>query len=101
MAKDKKEKFPEGGIVNESGGRPGSEETVEAIIPLDKLPDLIKAMRVMNPLAEIVKSIAALSQADRLVLYSRLDVIMNHDREKASHGADGGTHLFDEAIKSL
>jgi hypothetical protein len=55
----------------------------------------------VSPLAEIVKAIAALPQTDRLVLYSRLDVIMNHDREKASAGADGGTHLFDEAIKSL
>lgn len=54
-----------------------------------------------SQLADIVKSIRDLPQADRLVLYSRLDTIMNHDREKASHGADGSTHLFDEAIKSL
>jgi hypothetical protein len=54
-----------------------------------------------SPLAEIVKSIAALPQADRLVLYNRLDTIINHDRDKASQGIDGGTHLFDEAVKSL
>jgi hypothetical protein len=54
-----------------------------------------------SPIADVIKSIAALTQVDRLVLYSRLDIIINHDREKASHGADGGTHLFDEAIKSL
>jgi hypothetical protein len=55
----------------------------------------------LSPLAEIVKSIAALPQADRLVLYNRLDTIINHDRDKASQGIDGGTHLYDEAIKSL
>lgn len=56
---------------------------------------------ITNPVADVIKSISALPQVDRLVLYSRLDIIINHDREKASHGADGGTHLFDEAIKSL
>lgn len=54
-----------------------------------------------NPVADIIKSIAALSQTDRLVLYNRLDVIINHDRDKASQGIDGGTHLFDDAIKCL
>ena len=54
-----------------------------------------------TPLAKTMKSIAALPQVDRLVLYSRLDTIMNHDREKASHGVDACGHLFDEAIKSL
>lgn len=54
-----------------------------------------------NPVADVLKSIATLPQVDRLVLYNRLDVIMNYDRDKASQGIDGGTHLFDEAIKSL
>jgi hypothetical protein len=57
--------------------------------------------KAINPIADIIKSIGALQQVDRLVLYNRLDIIINHDREKASAGADGGTHLFDEAIKSL
>jgi hypothetical protein len=54
-----------------------------------------------STLAAIVKSIAALPQADRLVLYGRLDVIMNEDRQKASHGVDSVGYLFDEAVKSL
>jgi hypothetical protein len=54
-----------------------------------------------NPIADVIKSIADLSQTDRLVLYNRLDLIINHDRDKASQGVDGGTHLFDEAINSL
>jgi len=55
----------------------------------------------VNPVVDVLKSISNMSQVNRLVLYSRLDVIINHDREKASHGADGGTHLFEEAINSL
>lgn len=55
----------------------------------------------VNPIADVIKSIAGLSQADRLVLYSRLDTIMNDDRDKASQGVDGNQVLFDEAIKSL
>jgi hypothetical protein len=55
----------------------------------------------VNPIADVIKSIATLSQTDRLVLYNRLDLIINHDRDKASQGVDGGTHLFDEAINSL
>lgn len=54
-----------------------------------------------SPVADVIKAIAALPQVDRLVLYNRLDLIINHDRDKASQGVDGGTHLFDEAIKSL
>jgi hypothetical protein len=60
-----------------------------------------QAEQKANPVADVIKSIAALSQTDRLVLYNRLDVIINHDRDKASQGIDGGTHLFDEAINSL
>lgn len=55
----------------------------------------------VNPIADVIKSIATLSQTDRLVLYNRLDLIINHDRDKASQGIDGGTHLFDDAINSL
>jgi hypothetical protein len=91
----KKDKFPEGGVVNEK--TIGGEEGPEAIIPLDKLPELLKP----NPVADVIKNIAALSPTDRLVLYSRLDVIINHDRDKASQGIDGGTHLFEQAINSL
>jgi len=55
----------------------------------------------VNPITDVLKGIAALSQVDRLVLYNRLDIIMNHDREKASHGVDNCGHLFDDAINSL
>lgn len=54
-----------------------------------------------NPVADVIKAIAALPQVDRLVLYNRLDLIINQDRDKASQGIDGGTHLFDDAISSL
>ena len=54
-----------------------------------------------SPLSDVMKSIASLSQVDRLVLYTRLDTVMNYDREKASHGVDACGHLFDEAINSL
>ncbi len=93
----KKDKFPEGGIVNDNADNAIESDMPEAIIPLENLPGTMKA----RPLAEVMKSIAALSQVDRLVLYSRLDTIMNCDREKASHGVDACGHLFDEAIKSL
>jgi hypothetical protein len=89
-----KEKFNTGGVINENATE---SDTPEAIIELDKLPELLKA----TPLSEIMKSIAVLPQSDRLVLYSRFDVIMNEDRQKASCGVDNVGHLFNEAIKSL
>ena len=66
---------------------------------IEEQPEVLEEK--VNPVSEIIKSIRDLPQVDRLVLYNRLDVIINHDREKASHGADGGTYLFDEAINSL
>lgn len=93
----KKDKFPKGGAINENVNNVGGEEGTEAIIPLDKLPELLKA----NPVAEVIKTIRDLPQVDRLVLYNHLDEIMNYDRDKASQGIDASCHLFDEAIKSL
>lgn len=97
MAKEIEVKFPDGGVIKEGVGNIGEDTMPEAIIPSDKLPELLKA----NPIVDAIKSIAALPQVDRLVLYNRLDIIMNYDREKASHGIDNCAHLFDEAIKSL
>lgn len=94
---NKAKDFTKGGIVEGNSQIEGDANAPKAIIPLDKLPEILKA----NPVADVIKSIAALSQTDRLVLYNRLDVIINHDRDKASQGIEGGMHLFDDAIKSL
>lgn len=80
--------------------------TKEKVTPKEAMkPDVVEQenaeVKAASPVAEILKSIAALSQVDRLLLYSRLDIIINHDREKASTGSHCGYHLFDEAIKSL
>jgi hypothetical protein len=54
-----------------------------------------------SPLKEIVKNISELSQADRLVLYGRLDKLAYHDRDRFSGGLDSDPAIFEQAINSL
>jgi hypothetical protein len=54
-----------------------------------------------SPLKAIMKSISELSQADRLVLYGRLDKLAYHDRDRFSGGLDSDPAIFEQAINSL
>ena len=89
----------QGGIADSNAQIQGSDNVSEIIASIGRLPEVIA--KPASPLAAIMNSIAALPQVERLVLYGRLDMIMNYDREKASTGVDNCAHLFDEAIKSL
>lgn len=55
----------------------------------------------LSPSAEIIKSIAALPQADRLVLYGRLDKLAYHDRDRFSGGLESDPAIFEQAANSL
>lgn len=101
MAKDKVEKFPKGGIVSGGTEIVGTEgdSLPESIIPLDQLPEILA--KQSSPLAKIMKSISELPQVDRLVLYGRIESVMNIDRDKASAGVDADPGIFEQAIKSL